>query len=316
MSENPSSTFALRFISGKYQGGEFPLRPDKDVIIGRSSDLDMVLVEDMVSRKHAKISSAEGQITIQDLGSTNGTFVNGEKIKRVRLREGDRILIGTSIIKLVTSDGTATDTDAFRGGQGGEPPVAPQPRRTVAGARVMAGTIDEVPLPDLLQLLTTSKKSGVLELDHGGTFGRIYLRQGQIYYATINESFELNPLKAVYRMLVWESGAFELQPPDDKEFLDEIDQPTEALLMEAMRQFDELALLKKDLPEPASSLALVKLLLVPLRDLAPEQLDVLQLVHNYGQLSTILDRSHEPDLETCKSLVELLQRKLIVVAES
>src|SRR5262249_32272158 len=78
---------------------------DREIIIGRSSDLDMVLVEDMVSRKHAKISTQGGAITIQDLGSTNGTFVNGEKIKKVRLKEGDRILIGTSIIKLVAADG-------------------------------------------------------------------------------------------------------------------------------------------------------------------------------------------------------------------
>src|SRR5438477_3975914 len=98
---NDRPRFALRFISGKYQGGEFPLRMDREIVIGRSSDLDMVLVEDMVSRKHAKIASVAGQVTIQDLGSTNGTFVNGEKIKKVRLKEGDRILIGTSIIKLV-----------------------------------------------------------------------------------------------------------------------------------------------------------------------------------------------------------------------
>src|SRR6266566_2364104 len=93
--------FALRFISGKYQGGEFPLRMDREIIVGRSSELDMVLVEDMVSRKHAKLTTTGEQIVIQDLGSTNGTFVNGEKIKKVRLKEGDGILIGTSIIKLV-----------------------------------------------------------------------------------------------------------------------------------------------------------------------------------------------------------------------
>ena len=40
----------------------------------------MVLVEDMVSRRHAKISSTDQEVYIQDMGSTNGTFVNGEKI--------------------------------------------------------------------------------------------------------------------------------------------------------------------------------------------------------------------------------------------
>jgi pSer/pThr/pTyr-binding forkhead associated (FHA) protein len=86
-----SKNYALKFISGKYQGGEFPLRVDKEVLIGRSSELDMVLVEDMVSRKHAKIALQSGKVTISDLGSTNGTFVNGEKVKQARLKEGDRI---------------------------------------------------------------------------------------------------------------------------------------------------------------------------------------------------------------------------------
>ena len=91
----------MRFISGKYQGGEFALEMNQELIIGRSSELEMVLIEDMVSRHHAKITTTNDEITIEDLGSTNGTFVNGEKITKCKLKEGDRILIGTSIIKLV-----------------------------------------------------------------------------------------------------------------------------------------------------------------------------------------------------------------------
>src|SRR5690606_34514045 len=108
----PAKQYALRFISGKYQGGEVPLPNHKEIVVGRSSELDMVLVEDMVSRRHAKLTVTGDQIFIQDLGSTNGTFVNGEKIKRARLQEGDRILIGTSIIKLVATDASAGPADA------------------------------------------------------------------------------------------------------------------------------------------------------------------------------------------------------------
>jgi len=301
--------YALRFISGKYQGGEFPLKMDREIIIGRSSDLDMVLVEDMVSRKHAKISTHGGQVIIQDLGSTNGTFVNGEKIKRVRLREGDRILIGTSIIKLVTADAASMEA-SVPGPDGIVPPPPPQPplapRRTMS-ARSMAGTIDEIPLPDLMQLLSTSKKSGVLEVQNEHGIGRMYLRKGQIYYATIDDSFDLSPRKSIYRMLTWETGTFELQPPDEKEFLEELDEPVEGLLMEAMRQLDEIRRLEKDLPERGAQLSLTSPLVPPLKDLKPEELDLLQLVLNNSTVSVVLDKSPAPDLETYEALLKLIK---------
>src|SRR5471030_582991 len=128
-------SYVLRFISGKYQGGEFPVAADKQILVGRSSDLDMVLVEDMVSRKHARIAMQTDQIWIEDLGSTNGTFVNGEKIKRARLKEGDRVLIGTSILKLIAGDAPREGMDAKR-----ELENVAQARRT-SQQRTMSGSI-------------------------------------------------------------------------------------------------------------------------------------------------------------------------------
>ncbi|MCC6748092.1 MAG: DUF4388 domain-containing protein [Deltaproteobacteria bacterium] len=290
---------------------------EREIIIGRSSDLDMVLVEDMVSRKHAKISTLNAQVIIQDLGSTNGTFVNGEKIKRVRLREGDRILIGTSIIKLVTMEGNAADVEmpvkmepqVPRGG----PDLTGIPKRTVSGARSMSGTIDEIPLPDLLQLLSTSKKSGVLEISGPEGVGRIYMRKGQVYFATIDEAFDLNPRKAVYRMIVWQSGSFELQPPDDKSFQQELDEATEGLLMEAMRQLDEIRRMEGDLPARSSAINLAKPLAAPLRDLTREQLDLIQLVHNHGQVAQVVDKSPTTDLDTYKDLIALVKAGVLTV---
>jgi pSer/pThr/pTyr-binding forkhead associated (FHA) protein len=301
--------FALRFISGKYQGGEFPLRMDREIVVGRSSDLDMVLVEDMVSRKHAKIAATGDQIVIQDLGSTNGTFVNGEKIKKARLKEGDRILIGTSIIKLIAVDGAqAVSEEAAR-----QRLEATGQRRSVSGAnKPMSGSIDEIPLPDLLQLLSTSRKSGVLSVRGEGGHGRIYLRKGQIYYCTIDDSYDLSPRKAMFRMLTWTSGTFELEPPDEKSVLEEIQESTEGLLMEGMRQLDEMNRIAGELPPRSSALGLPSPLVAPLKELQPPELDTLQLVLNHGTLQAVLDRSPRTDLETAESVLKLLQKDYLV----
>ena len=112
----------------------------------------------------------------------------------------------------------------------------------------MSGSIDEIPLPDLLQLLSTSRKSRrAVDRDDGG-HGRIYLRKGQIYFATINDDVDLSPRKAIFRMLTWATGTFELEPPDEKSVLEEIQESTEALLMEGMRQLDEFNRIEPELP--------------------------------------------------------------------
>ena len=297
-------SYVLRFISGKYQGGEFPIVNDKPIIVGRSSDLDMVLVEDMVSRKHARITMQQDQIWIEDLGSTNGSFVNGEKIKRARLKEGDRVLIGTSILKVIAGEGAqrADSTDAKANLEN----VAAARRTTQA--RTMSGSIEEVPLPDLLQLFGTSKKSGVLVIrTESDDTGKIFMRKGIIYYASINDLDDVPPMKSIFRMLTWQKGLFDLDPPDEKTFPNEIDVTVPEVLMEGMRQLDEFERLRSELPDLNARLAMVSPLIPPLHDLKPAELDVLQLAHNYGHVETVLNKSLATDLETVSILLKLLK---------
>ncbi len=298
--------YALRFISGKYQGGEFPLPNSKEIVVGRSSELDMVLVEDMVSRRHAKITVTGDQIFIQDLGSTNGTFVNGEKIKRARLQEGDRILIGTSIIKLVAADSAAPDAGAAN-----LEDVAAG-RRT-SQVRTMSGSIAEIPLPDLMQLFTASKKSGVLVIRTDHDVGKIYFDGGGVVYAVVNDNFDVPPLKSLYRVLTWVDGTFDMEPPEDRQFSEPINMSTEGILMEAMRQIDEVRRLGPDMPPMHASISLAMPMIPPLRDLSAEELDVLQLAYNYGHVETILNKSLASDVDTCQILVNLLKNGFLRV---
>lgn len=297
--------YALKFISGKYQGGEFPLKSDKPCVIGRSSELDMVLVEDMVSRKHAKITWGQGKLNIEDLGSTNGTFVNGEKIlKPSRIKEGDRILIGTSILKLVKAGSSVDMTDA-QVKQNLEQVAAQQSAKQTKTA--MTGKLEEIPLVDLLQMFSTSKKNGVLVVNRERE-GKIHLRQGKVYYAVIDENHELGPQKSFNRVMSWESGDFELRPPDNQSFMVELDSSTDHLLMDAMRQLDEMRRIQPDLPAADATLTLAVPMTPPLRELTPDELDVLQLVINWGTLRGALDHSPVDDLVVCTAVVNLMQR--------
>ena len=305
-SQRPARTFVLRFISGKYQGGEFPIVPDKQIIVGRSSDLDMVLVEDMVSRKHARITMQQDQIWIEDLGSTNGTFVNGEKIKRARLKEGDRVLIGTSILKVIAGDATSPAArDEAQVKQNLENVAA---ARRTSQARTMSGSIEEVPLPDLLQLFATSKKSGVLVIrTESDDVGKIFMRKGIIYYASINDLDDVPPLKSMYRLRAWPKGLFDLDPPDEREFPNEINVSVQEVLMEGLRQMDEFNNLRDALPDLHAKLSMPSPLTPALRDLKPEELDVLQLVLNFGHLETVMNKSHGSDLDTAQAVQKLIK---------
>lgn len=290
---------ALRFISGKYQGSEFLLGDAKEVVIGRSSDLELVLIEDMVSRRHARIAHDGQQLTIEDLGSTNGTFVNGEKIRRTALREGDRVLIGTSILKVVTTDGSPLQTVHSRSED-------PSSSGRVAQTRTMSGSIEEIPLPDLLQLFGSSRKNGVLVVDGNHSVARIHLKKGNVSFAALDDAPEVPPLKCVYRVLTWTRGTFDLEPPDDHERDGEINASVHELLMEGLRQLDELNHIRHKLPPPTAQLVLARPLPGALRDRSPKELDVLQLAHDYAKFETVLNRSATSDLDTATTVLALV----------
>jgi len=301
---NNEPRFALRFISGKYQGGEYPLAEGQEIVIGRSSELDMVLVEEMVSRKHARIALADGTISIEDLGSTNGTFVNGEKVQQGTLREGDRVLIGTNILKVVAAPVDAEARANLKAMAVGRVTAKQQGSRTEEAPR-MSGNLEEIPLPDLLQLFGTSRKAGVLVLRSTGREGRIYLNDGRIRFAEFVGLPGVPPLKALYRMLTWATGSFALDPPDKRELEGAIDVSAQEVLMEGFRQIDELAQLRTRLQ---GRLVLKLPLTSHLRDLTGDELDLLEAALSADSLDTFLDASPGPDLEAAQALLGLVQR--------
>jgi pSer/pThr/pTyr-binding forkhead associated (FHA) protein len=301
--------YAFRFISGKYQGGEYPLVDKGELVIGRASDLDLVLVEDMVSRKHAKVMVTPAGISIADLGSMNGTFVNGEKVKRAQLKEGDRVLIGTNILKLVAVTRAAGEpVDSKAAQQKLDAAAVAQEKKHAGRSAPVQGRLEEVPLVDLLQLLGTSKKTGAIVI-RGYRGGHVHLRAGKVISAVIDADPTLPPKKALFRMMAWTQGAFEFAPQEGElvaPMPNEMAESTEQLVIEAVQQADELA--RGNLPAPTAAIGIAMPLSPRLRDLAPDELELVQLVHNYGVVQAVLDRATGSDLEVAQKIAALIDR--------
>ncbi len=85
-------------------GAARTIDPSKNgVVIGRHANVDVTLRSDSVSRRHARLTWEHDQVFVEDLGSSNGTFVNDTRIScRTRLRPGDLLRIGKSVLRLET----------------------------------------------------------------------------------------------------------------------------------------------------------------------------------------------------------------------
>lgn len=103
----------LKVVGGKHAGQVIPLNRQK-FLIGREQDCQLRPNSEMVSRHHCVFSVDDYSVRLRDLGSTNGTLVNGERIKKdVVLVAGDRVVIGNLEFELVIQAGVvAVESDS------------------------------------------------------------------------------------------------------------------------------------------------------------------------------------------------------------
>ncbi len=87
-------TSGVQVLSGNNGGSFVPLRRNKQLTIGRASSCDLTLSDPRVSARHAKIERTSEGFVLSDLGSRQGTYVNGAPVKRALLRGGERVRLG------------------------------------------------------------------------------------------------------------------------------------------------------------------------------------------------------------------------------
>lgn len=118
----------LYCVQGVLRGRSFPLAPGEELLLGRRMDPPGVSLEDALSsRRHARLVAAQDHILVEDLGSSNGTRINGRRIKTTtRLEPGDVLSLGQTSLVLDAGDNGSSSSgfhldDADR--QAGPPPV-------------------------------------------------------------------------------------------------------------------------------------------------------------------------------------------------
>ena len=105
------ANLTLEIVEGKEAGRQIPL--DGSVEAGREPGLPLVVDDDQVSRRHARITATAGSVVVEDLGSSNGTYVNDQPINMPReLTPGDRIRMGLTVVELRSAEQVAARPSA------------------------------------------------------------------------------------------------------------------------------------------------------------------------------------------------------------
>lgn len=161
--------WAIRVLTGQQAGQIIPLKPGANVL-GRAPSCDIKILSPNVSKEHVKIDVLEGKFIVSDMGSRNGTFLNGTQIRSSRLKPGDRIGMHDVMIELVPMTAqaslpgggqprAASPMPAHHQMHGNlayqmQPPMEqhPQPQRAPQMASMAQEYVDRVVLPGVYRL--------------------------------------------------------------------------------------------------------------------------------------------------------------------
>ncbi len=94
--------YSLAVIAGDQAGTVFQIHKPR-VFLGRGSAMDIQLRDSEVSRRHAALEVREAEVSITDLGATNGTWVEGERVLQCRLGHQDEFTLGSTTLMLIVT---------------------------------------------------------------------------------------------------------------------------------------------------------------------------------------------------------------------
>ena len=143
----------LEIVEGDDAGRQTPL--EGSIEIGREGSTGLALDDEQASRRHARVTAQGDGATVEDLGSTNGTYLNGQPIEGPRtLRPGDRLRVGLTVFELRTSADVQRQPSA----------VIPVPQVT----QLSTDVLEPVPERELMPEVATGPSEAAPEPQAGG----------------------------------------------------------------------------------------------------------------------------------------------------
>ncbi len=204
--------------------------PRDTLTLGRSRSCDLRVGGGDSSRRPAESNGDSDGFVLRDLGSTNGTFVNGERIQEHRLQPGDRIQIGASTITFCEVGGgldhLGLERDDTEKTMLIERPTSNQ---------VFEGELSEVPPFAVLQMLEMGRSTGLFTCDSVEGVGRMWLDKGAPVHADTKSQ---SGFDAALTIVNATSGHFTFQPQEEPPERT-IEASVTELLLEASRALDE-----------------------------------------------------------------------------
>jgi hypothetical protein len=312
---------ALLLLASEQQVFAFDLGEVGRIAIGRHESSDVHLSSRTVSMYHAEILQKEGSLVLRDLGSTNGTFVNGARVERVELANGDSILIGNHVLSLQIKSAQESK-DGFIRYSPGPDTLGPGTRGRILsinarGADAMktlqASDPSDLSFPDLLRQLAGSPRSLRAVVEREGLRAFVVGHRRRIVHAEVGA---VSGEKALYRLFGWRQASYEIEAvARADELVRTIQLPLDALLMEGTEHALELGKLVAGLPPLAVPLRLKEDCPLPLTAHSPAEVEIFQAIVRHETIEKVLEKSPLTDVRVLR-LVESLLRKGVFDASS
>ncbi|WP_372368509.1 DUF4388 domain-containing protein [Candidatus Uabimicrobium sp. HlEnr_7] len=215
------------------------LQKEEEFTIGRGVYNRLVLSLDNVSRYHAVIKWGDNGFIIEDLGSSNGTFVNDEIIEtQHKLQAGDKILIGNQLITYRESEKKSEyqHNKTLKTDMGQNVFRVPSVEEIKHLRSSLQGNIETIPLFSVLQMLSGDNQTGCLTIQNSELVGDIYFKEGSVINTQISSGAVGE--NAFFSIMKWEKGQFQFHK-EKLPLKETMQENLQRLLLEGLRILDE-----------------------------------------------------------------------------